>query len=166
MRASIDALRNSFAKEGAMSVSSFQKPSAIERLFNRVFGFLVGLGLGLSHKYLLQVRGRKTGRLYSTPVNLLSVDGERYLVAPRGEAHWVRNARAAGEVWLKKGFRREHFLVKELSAPERPVLLKEYLERYRTTVQRYFTVPAGSDKEAFQGISERHPVFRLESEKA
>ena len=104
MRASIDALRNSFAKEGAMSVSSFQKPSAIERLFNRVFGFLVGLGLGLSHKYLLQVRGRKTGRLYSTPVNLLSVDGERYLVAPRGEAHWVRNARAAGESVAQERF--------------------------------------------------------------
>jgi len=56
--------------------------------------------------------------------------------------------------------------VKELSAPERPVLLKEYLERYRKTVQRYFTVPVGSDQEAFQGISARHPVFRLESPKA
>ncbi len=149
-----------------MSQASFQKPSAIERLFNRVFGLLVGLGLGLSHNYLLQVHGRKTGRLYSTPVNLLSVDGERYLVAPRGEAHWVRNVRASGEVWLKKGFRREHFLVKELSAPEKPVLLREYLERYRTTVQQFFTVPVGSDEEAFQGISERYPVFRLESEKA
>ena len=148
-----------------MNRSSFQKPSAIEQLFNRVFGLLVGLGLGLSHNYLLQVRGRKTGRMYSTPVNLLSVDGERYLVAPRGEAHWVRNARASGEVWLKKGFRREHYLVRELSAPERPALLKEYLERYRTTVQRYFTVPVGSDEKAFGGISERHPVFRLESER-
>ena len=148
-----------------MNPSSFQKPSAIEQLFSRVFGLLVGLGLGLSHNYLLQVRGRKTGRMYSTPVNLLSVDGEKYLVAPRGEAHWVRNARVSGEVWLKKGFRREHYLVKELSAPERPALLKEYLERYRTTVQRYFTVPVGSDEKAFEGISERHPVFRLESER-
>ena len=148
-----------------MNQLSFQKPSAIERLFNRVFGLLVGLGLGLSHNYVLQVRGRKTGRMYSTPVNLLYVDGEKYLVAPRGEAHWVRNARASGEIWLKKAFRREHFLVKELSAHERPVLLKEYLERYRTTVQRYFTVPVGSDEEAFEGISERHPVFRLESQR-
>ncbi len=148
-----------------MNQSSFQKPSAVERLFNRVFGLWVGLGLGLSHNYVLQVRGRKTGRMYSTPVNLLYVDGEKYLVAPRGEAHWVRNARASGEIWLKKAFRREHFLVKEVSAPERPVLLKEYLERYRKTVQRYFTVPVGSDKEAFEGISERHPVFRLESQR-
>jgi len=148
-----------------MIQSSFQKPSAVERLFNRVFGLWVGLGLGLSHNYVLQVRGRKTGRMYSTPVNLLYVDGEKYLVAPRGEAHWVRNVRASGEIWLKKAFRREHFLVKEVSAPERPVLLKEYLERYRKTVQRYFTVPVGSDKEAFEGISERHPVFRLESQR-
>lgn len=148
-----------------MIQSSFQKPSAVERLFNRVFGLWVGLGLGLSHNYVLQVRGRKTGRMYSTPVNLLYVDGEKYLVAPRGEAHWVRNARASGEIWLKKAFRREHFLVKEVLAPERPVLLKEYLERYRKTVQRYFTVPVGSDKEAFEGVSERHPVFRLESQR-
>jgi deazaflavin-dependent oxidoreductase (nitroreductase family) len=148
-----------------MIQSSFQKPSAVERLFNRIFGLWVGLGLGLSHNYVLQVRGRKTGRMYSTPVNLLYVDGEKYLVAPRGEAHWVRNVRASGEIWLKKAFRREHFLVKEVSAPERPVLLKEYLERYRKTVQRYFTVPVGSDKEAFEGISERHPVFRLESQR-
>ena len=148
-----------------MNQPSFQKPSAIERLFNRVFGLLVGLGLGLSHNYVLQVRGRATGRMYSTPVNLLHVDGEKYLVAPRGEAHWVRNARASGEVWLKKGFRCEHFVVKELPVPERPALLKEYLERYRTTVQRYFTVPVGSDEEAFDGISERHPVFRLESKR-
>ena len=148
-----------------MIQSSFQKPSAVERLFNRVFGLWVGLGLGLSHNYVLQVRGRKTGRMYSTPVNLLYVDGEKYLVAPRGEAHWVRNARASGEIWLKKAFRREHFLVKEVLAPERPVLLKEYLERYRKTVQRYFTVPVGSDKEAFEGIRERHPVFRLESQR-
>ena len=59
-----------------MNQSTFQKPSTIEQLFNRVFGLLVGLGLGLSHNYVLQVRGRKTGRMYSTPVNLLYVYGE------------------------------------------------------------------------------------------
>ena len=166
MRASIDAIQKTLGKEGAMGESSFQKPSAIERCLIGSSDSWWGWALVFLITTCFQVRGRKTGRLYSTPVNLLSVDGERYLVAPRGEAHWVRNARASGEVWLKKGFRREHFLVKELSAPERPVLLKEYLERYRKTVQQFFTVPVGSEKEAFQGISERHPVFRLESAKA
>jgi hypothetical protein len=62
----------------------FERPSAIERLFNKAFGVLVGLGLGLPHNFLLQVRGRKTGRLHSTPVDVLVLEGRRYLVAPRG----------------------------------------------------------------------------------
>ena len=67
----------------------FLKPTALERALNRVFGILVGLGLGLRHNYLLQVRGRKSGRMYSTPVNLLAIDQKLYLVCPRGRAQWV-----------------------------------------------------------------------------
>jgi hypothetical protein len=63
---------------------AFQKPSAVEAAFNRALGFLVGLGLGPRYMQLLQVRGRKTGRIYSTPVNLLELGGKTYLVAPRG----------------------------------------------------------------------------------
>src|ERR1700675_3278006 len=81
----------------------FRAPSAVERLFNRVFGFQVGLGLGFSHNYLLQVRGRKSGKLYSTPIDLLELGGKRFLVAPRGRTQWVRNAETAGEVTLKIG---------------------------------------------------------------
>jgi deazaflavin-dependent oxidoreductase (nitroreductase family) len=81
----------------------FQKPTAMERVFNRFFGFLVGVGLGLKHNYLLQVRGRKSGKLYATPIDLLEMDGKRFLVAPRGGTQWVRNAEAAGEVTLKNG---------------------------------------------------------------
>jgi hypothetical protein len=44
------------------SLPEFRAPTAVERGFNRVFGFLVGLGLGFSHSYLLRVRGRKSGR--------------------------------------------------------------------------------------------------------
>lgn len=82
---------------------AFREPTAVEKIFNRVFGFLVGIGLGFSYNYLLQVRGRKSGKLYSTPINLLERDGKRFLVAPRGRTQWVRNAEAAGEVTLKKG---------------------------------------------------------------
>jgi len=91
------------------AVSGFRAPTALERTFNRFFGFLVGLGLGLKHNYLLQVRGRKSGKLYSTPVDLLEMDGRRFLVAPRGRTQWVRNAEAAGEITLKKGSSRQAF---------------------------------------------------------
>ena len=70
----------------------FNQPTTLDRAINKLFGILVGLGLGLPHNYLLQVRGRRSGRVYSTPVDVLSRDGKQYLVAPRGYTQWVRNA--------------------------------------------------------------------------
>jgi hypothetical protein len=141
---------------------SFKQPSGVERAFNNFFGMLVGLGLGLSHNYLLQVRGRKSGRIYSTPIDLLVVNGRKYLVAPRGETQWVRNARSTGEVWLKKGRRRDHFRLREILDEQKPELLKAYLDQFQTTAQQYFSVPAGSRPEAFSAIASQHPVFELE----
>lgn len=139
----------------------FQKPTAMEHAFNRFFGFMVGLGLGLRHNYLLQVRGRKSGKLYSTPIDLLEMDGKRFLVAPRGRTQWVRNAEAAGEVTLKKGGFRQSFRLRAIPDAEKPELLKAYLDRFKTTVQRYFPVPAGSDVPAFVSIAANYPVFEL-----
>jgi deazaflavin-dependent oxidoreductase (nitroreductase family) len=140
---------------------TFLQPSSGERFFNRVFGMLVGLGLGLRHNYLLQVTGRRTGRIFSTPVNILDCDERRFLVAPRGETQWVRNARSSGQVWLKRGRTRQLYRVRELADSEKPRLLKTYLDRFSTTVQRYFSVPAGSPPEAFVDLAPRYPVFEL-----
>jgi hypothetical protein len=72
---------------------AFRKPNLFERILNGAFGTLVRFGLGLRHNYLLEVRGRKTDRVYSTPVDLLEFKERRFLVAPRGRTQWVRNAR-------------------------------------------------------------------------
>lgn len=143
------------------AVPVFRPPTPLERAFNRLFGFLVGLGFGLKHNYLLQVRGRKSGRLYSTPIDLLEIDGKRFLVAPRGRTQWVRNAEASGEVTLKKGNFRPSFRLRAIPDAEKPELLKAYLDRFKTTVQRYFPVPAGSDVQAFASIAANYPVFEL-----
>ena len=87
----------------------FLKPNFFEQILNKGFGVLVGLGVGLRHNYLLQVRGRKTGRVYSTPVDLLDFNGGRFLVAGRGRTQWVRNAEAAGEIALKRGTKRQKY---------------------------------------------------------
>src|SRR5450755_3600996 len=113
---------------------AFRAPTAVERIFNRAFGLLVGLGLGFRYNYLLEVRGRKTGRTYSTPVNLLELDGKNYLVAPRGRAQWVRNAEAAGEIVLKKGSTRLRFGLRPLSEEEKPEVLKAYLDQFKREV--------------------------------
>ena len=139
----------------------FREPTPVERLFNRTFGFVVGLGLGPSHIHLLQVRGRKSGKIYTTPVDLLELNGRRYLVAPRGRTQWVRNAEAAGEITLKRGSQRERFRLCTLNDVEKLPILKAYLDSFRREVQRYFVVPAGSSPEAFAGIAASSPAFEL-----
>src|SRR5271154_5820199 len=97
------------------SLPVFREPSATEQIFNRTFGFLVGIGLGFSYNYLLQVRGRKSGKFFSTPVDLLEFGGRRFLVGARGHTQWSRNAEAAGEVTLKKGKSQQRFGVRPLT---------------------------------------------------
>lgn len=141
--------------------SAFQAPTAVERVVNRAFGILVGLGIGLPHNHLLRVRGRTTGRTFSTPVNVLTFGGRRWLVAGRGRTQWVRNAEVAGEVVLQKGRRRRRCRLRPVPDADRPPVLSAYLTRFRPTVQRYFPVPAGSPPEAFAGLAARYPVFEL-----
>jgi deazaflavin-dependent oxidoreductase (nitroreductase family) len=139
----------------------FREPTAVEKIFNRSFGFLVGLGLGPSHIYLLQVRGRKSGKLFSTPVDVLDMQGKRYLVAPRGRTQWVRNAEAAGEVTLKRGSTRQKFHLRPILEADKPPILNAYLDAFKREVQRYFPIPAGSPAELFAAISESYPAFEL-----
>ena len=88
--------------------------SRATRLINSLFRTLTRFGLGASYRHILTVPGRKTGRLYSTPVDVLELDGQRWLVSAYGPTSWVANARAAGEVTLSRGGRSEQFEVEEL----------------------------------------------------
>lgn len=142
-------------------MEDFTPPTAGERVFNRIVGALVRLGLGPRHMVLLEVRGRKTGRVYATPVDVLVLGGRRYLVAPRGHTAWVRNAVASGTVTLRKGRRREECRVRALAADEKPAVLKAYLEAFRVAVQRYFTVKAGAPESAFGPLADRYPAFEV-----
>jgi deazaflavin-dependent oxidoreductase (nitroreductase family) len=139
----------------------FRAPNAAEAFFNRAFGFLVGLGIGPKFIYLMQVRGRKTGKIYSAPVNMMDLGGKLYLVAPRGRANWVRNAEAAGEVTLKRGSSRKRFALQAIPDGAKPEILKEYLDRYQSAVKKFFPVAPGSPVEAFRGIAGNYPVFEL-----
>lgn len=136
-------------------------PNAIETLLNRLFGAAVGLGLLGDPFFVLEVRGRKTGRIHATPVDLLVVGARRYLVAPRGHTQWSRNARASGEVTLRRGRLVRRYAARELDDAEKPEILKAYLDAFASRVQRFFSVRAGSPAEAFAAIAARHPVFEL-----
>jgi deazaflavin-dependent oxidoreductase (nitroreductase family) len=140
---------------------AFRKPNFFEQIFNKGFGILVGLGIGLRHNYLLQVPGRKTGRVYSTPIDLLEFKGTRFLVAGRGRTQWVRNAEAAREIVLKRGTTRQKYRIRVVPNDAKPEILKAYLDRFKLTVQQYFPVRAGSGPRAFAEIVEGYPVFEL-----
>ena len=145
----------------APALPAFREPTPLEKFFNRTFGFLVGLGLGPAHIHLLEVRGRKSGKLYRTPVDLLQLNGKQYLVAPRGRTQWVRNAEAAGEITLKRGSSRQRSRLRPIPDTEKPPILKAYLDNFRREVQRYFSVPAGSRAEDFASIAPNYPAFEL-----
>jgi deazaflavin-dependent oxidoreductase (nitroreductase family) len=139
----------------------FMRPSLVDRFVNRFFGFLVRMGFGLSHNFMLEVRGRKSGRIYSTPVNVLEYKGAKYLVAPRGYTQWVRNVVANKSASLVKGSRREEVGLSAIADNEKPEILKAYLDRYKRTVQRYFPIPAGSPATDFEPLVNRYPVFEI-----
>jgi deazaflavin-dependent oxidoreductase (nitroreductase family) len=141
--------------------TEFRKPSAAEGFFNRAMGFLAGLGIGPKFIYLLQVKGRKTGKVLSTPVNLMEFRGKQVLVAPRGRTQWVRNAEAAGEVTLKRGSIHLRFGLQPIADASKPEILKEYLDRYASAVSKFFPLAPGSPVEAFHAIAANYPVFEL-----
>jgi F420H(2)-dependent quinone reductase len=143
------------------NAGEYNPPSAFEALFNRTFGILAGLGIGPKFIYQLQVRGRKSGKIYASPVNLMEIGGKQILVAPRGRTQWVRNAEATGEIVLKRGSYRQSFALRPISDQDKPPFLKEYLDRYSSAVKKFFPVPAGSPVQSFRPIAPNYPVFEL-----
>jgi hypothetical protein len=141
---------------------SYLRPGAGDRILGRALAFLVWIGLIRGHFYVLEVRGRKSGKTISLPVDPLDLDGKRYLVCARGDSNWVRNARAAGEVVLARAMRRHRYAVRELLPGMRPPVLKAYLDRFASEVQRFFPLPKGSVVEAFNDLAPRYPVFELQ----
>jgi deazaflavin-dependent oxidoreductase (nitroreductase family) len=129
---------------------------------NPAVAALTRLGLSVAGSRVLEVRGRKTGEPRRTPVNLLSLEGARYLVAPRGQTHWVRNLRARGEGRLLVGRRAERFTAVELGDDEKPALLRAYLKRWKWEVGAFFggVGPDATDDE-LRRIAPDHPIFRI-----
>jgi deazaflavin-dependent oxidoreductase (nitroreductase family) len=141
----------------------YVKPGWFTRnVFNRLVHALTRAGLSLWGSRELRVRGRKTGEWRATPVNLLTFDGNRYLVAPRGETQWVRNLRIAGDGELRVGRRIEQFRASELDDDAKVEVLRAYLKRWKAEVGVFFDgVNAKDDDAEIRRIAPNHPVFRL-----
>ncbi|MCZ7526489.1 MAG: nitroreductase family deazaflavin-dependent oxidoreductase [Acidimicrobiia bacterium] len=133
-----------------MSANYLRPGRFVQRLANPV---VAKLGLATT----LVTRGRATGERRAVPVNVLDLDGERYLVSVRGEADWVRNLRASGSGELQRGRRTETIRVAEVADEDRPPVIAAYRARWDRQVRKLFeALPHPSD----------HPVFRIEREPA
>jgi deazaflavin-dependent oxidoreductase (nitroreductase family) len=141
----------------------FQQPGWFTKhVFNPLVAGLTRLGVSLVGSRVLEVRGRKSGEWRRTPVNPLEFEGQRYIVAPRGETQWVRNLRASNEGRLRKGRRTEEFTATELPDEEKLPLLRAYLKKWAWEVGAFFQgVGADASDEDLQRIAPLHPIFRI-----
>jgi deazaflavin-dependent oxidoreductase (nitroreductase family) len=149
---------------GGMSVR-YQRPGWFTtQVFNRIVAGLTRLGVSVLGSRVLEVRGRSSGQWRSTPVNLLSLHGERYLVAPRGTTQWVRNLRASGgEGRLLLGRGAEPYRATEVPDDDKPAILRAYLKRWKVEVGVFFQGVGPDSSEAdLRRIAPDHPVFRID----
>lgn len=142
--------------------SRYIRPGRATAVFNQVIAGLTRAGVSVWGSRILRVRGRKTGEWRTTPVNLLTHDGVRYLVAPRGHTQWVRNLRAQGAGELVVGKRVEPFRATEIADADKPAVLRAYLRRWKFEVGVFFdgVGPDASDEELLR-VAPGHPVFQV-----
>lgn len=147
------------------NASRYLVPDAFtRRVFNPLMQGLTRLGISVLGSRVLEVPGRTTGELRRVPVNLLVLDGQRYLVAPRGTTQWVRNVRAAGGCTLRVGRRAEQVITEELDDAAKPEILRAYLRRWKWEVGQFFDgVGPDATDEQLLAIAAGYPVFRLGS---
>lgn len=140
----------------------FVRPTSGDLAFNRVVAWLTRHGISLMGSRVLTVPGRRTGTPHSTPVNLLTLDGERYLVAPRGTTAWVRNVRVSGTAELAVGRRVEQVVVSEVPVGERVPVIRQYLVTWGWEVGRFVEgLTKGSTDAEIAAVAAGFPVFRV-----
>jgi hypothetical protein len=146
------------------STSHYQRPDWFTRnVFNKMVAGLTRLGISVRGSRVLEHRGRTSGQLHHTPVNLLTIEGTQYLVAPRGETQWVRNVRhAGGHMVLILGRRRQICTATEVPVADSVPILRTYLRKWKFETGMFFDgmTPDATDEE-WLAVAPRHPVFTI-----
>jgi deazaflavin-dependent oxidoreductase (nitroreductase family) len=140
-----------------------QKPGWFTvNVFNRFVAWLTRRGVSVWGSRVLAVRGRKSGQWRTTPVNLLTLDGRQYLVAPRGHVQWTHNMRAAGGGELHLGKHVDTFTAAEVGDDDKAPILRAYLKRWKAEVGVFFNgVGPDSPDDQLRRIAPDHPVFEI-----
>ena len=142
-------------------MTMYHKPTSLVKAMNSVFGRLASWGLIPGDTALLQVSGRRSGQTRSNAVTWVEHDGQRYLVAPRGNTEWVRNVKAAGGEAILKRRKAERVRLEEVPVEQRAPIIKSYLKKTALVTKREFGIEPEAPLEEFEKIADRHPVFRI-----
>ncbi|WP_436529026.1 nitroreductase family deazaflavin-dependent oxidoreductase [Actinoplanes sp. HUAS TT8] len=137
-------------------------PKSATNAFNDFAKWLTAHGVSLMGSRVLAVRGRKSGEVRTTIVNVFTHEGERYLLAPRGHTQWVRNLRAAGEGELRLGRRSQPFVPMEIADADKPALIRLYLRKWAWETGAFFDgLKADSPQADIEAAAPGFPVFRI-----
>jgi len=130
---------------------------------NRVIVFLQRLGLAIGTMHVLTVMGRKSGKPHSTPVQIVTIAGQTYIVAGLEKADWVRNARAAGWGYFAHGRKRRRVGLVEVPVEQCGAILREFPRQVPHGVAFFTQIHGvGPDPDAFSALASVCPVFRVE----
>ena len=146
-----------------MTETRYLEPGWFTRnVFNRGVRRLTRMGISVMGSRELRVQGRKSGQWRSNPVNLLTIDGQQYLVSPRGVTQWVRNLRAAGTGELRVGRKVQAFRGEELTGDVKAPVIREYLRKWKWEVGAFFQgIDANSSDADLAAVADGFPVFRV-----
>ncbi len=140
----------------------YKRPGWIVRhIANGLVTVAVAMGLSPRGAQILAVRGRTSGKWRTTPVNPLPFEGQRFLVAPRGETHWARNLRAAGEAELRQGRMREAIRVAAVADADKPAVIRAYLDRWSAETASHFGLGKAASDAEIAAVAPDRPVFRI-----
>jgi len=93
-------------------------------------------------------------------VVLVRQDHHQWLVAPYGAVSWVLNARAAGQVTLRRGLHSETYTIRELPPAEAGPVLQRYVGIAPAT-RPCFHASKDSPMAEFIAEADRNTVFEL-----
>jgi deazaflavin-dependent oxidoreductase (nitroreductase family) len=140
----------------------YKRPTKLTQIFNRITSWFAARGLMPAKTVQVEVKGRRSGEMRTMVINSVDYEGQSYFVSTRGESEWVRNVRAAGgEVVIQRAGRKRARL-EELPAEQRAPIIKKYLGENAMVTRRQFEMDPKAPLSEFEGIADRHPVFRIE----
>ncbi len=124
----------------------------------------LGFGFGGKGPLILTVPGRKSGKMRSTPITPMIVDGKRYVLGGLPGSDWAANARAAGEVELRQGRNTERVRMVELPPDEARPLLRLFPVEVPTGVgfMKNAGLITGPNPDEYEALAGRCPVFRVD----